>query len=263
MNYIGIFDSGVGGLGIFNAVKKILPHENIIYFADKEFFPYGGKTQEQICKRVEKITDYLVNQNCKLVVVACNTASVSSLYFLRSKFSIPIVGVVPVVKTAAMMSLNKKIGILGTTLTTESAYLKGLVNEFCPKSQGFNVTYRAADELVQIVEIADSYKNSDQILKKCLHRFKEKKVDAIALGCTHFPFLKDKMQKIMGPEIAVLDSNEAVARQVKRVLTNNDDLEDAQKAKYRFLTNKNLDDFSRQITNLINIENKEVEKIVL
>ncbi len=260
--YIGVFDSGVGGLGIFNEIRRLLPEENILYFADQGFFPYGEKKPTEIQKRAEKIVNFYINQKCKIIIIACNTASVTSLFYLRGKFQIPIVGVVPVIKTAASLSMNKKIGILGTEVAISSSYLKTLVDEFAPSGLGYEVFYQSANDLVDLVEKGKF--NNTSVIEKDLEIFKENHIDALALGCTHFPFLKNKIQESMGPQVAVLDSNEAVARQVRRILINNRWLERNRNSEYKFFTTgEDSAKFNNQIEMLSKIKNPNIEKINL
>ncbi|MCL5794965.1 MAG: glutamate racemase [Patescibacteria group bacterium] len=287
MNYIGIFDSGVGGLGIFNEILFIFPCENILYFADSKNCPYGEKPLKKIKEICRKNTKFLIDKGAKIIVVACNSASVSALNYLRSEFAgVPIIGVVPVVKTAAKITKNKRIGILATKATINSDYLKGLVREFC---NGDKVYYVAAGELVDIVEnfqfpISNFQSNpksqmsndkkliaNSKIIKNSLLPFIKAKVDVVALGCTHFPFLRAEIEEILGPKVQVLDSNAAVARQVNRILTNNRQLSvDSYppvgeaghlSVQYKFYTSGNARKSKIQIENLTGLRINKVEKI--
>lgn len=287
MNYIGIFDSGVGGLGIFLETKKLLPKENILYLADTKNCPYGEKSTEEIKIICKHNVDFLIKHGAKIVVVACNTASVSALEYLRLQFpNIPIIGVVPVVKTAAKITKNKKIGILATKRTVESSYLKNLVQEFCPKEKGFEIHYQAANELVEEVEngyfchqpktgvfLAGSQKrfsmalatnfsrHGSPIIDKVLRNLDpliNAKVDVVALGCTHFPFLRNEIESILGKKVKVLDSNSAVARQIVRVLVNNKQLSlNNKKPIYKFFTSGDVAKLQRQARDLIGFDKKD------
>jgi len=258
--YIGIFDSGVGGLGIFKEIKRFLPSENILYLADSKNCPYGEKTVEEIKKICKKNTQFLLHNNAKIIVVACNSASVAALNYLRTEFpGVPIVGVVPVVKTAVKLTKNKKIGILATRATVQSEYLKGLVKEFC---SGINVYYQASGELVDLIENDINGEKRREVLNNCLKKFIKNDVDVIALGCTHFPFVKKEIQKIVGARTEVLDSSGAVARQVKRVLTQNEELLGSQKnPDYQFYTSGTVSELKKRIKNLIYLETDQVRSI--
>ena len=287
MNYIGIFDSGVGGLGIFLEAKKLLPKENILYLADTKNCPYGEKSTEEIKRICKHNVDFLIKHGAKIIVVACNTASVSALEYLRLQFpNIPIIGVVPVVKTAAKITKNKKIGILATKRTVESSYLKNLVQEFCPKEKGFEINYQAANELVEEVEngyfchqpktgvfLAESQKRFSMALatnfsrhgspiidkvQRNLDPLINAKVDVVALGCTHFPFLRNEIESILGKKVKVLDSNSAVARQIARVLVNNKQLSlNNKKPIYKFFTSGDVAKLQRQARDLIGFDKKD------
>lgn len=254
MNYIGIFDSGVGGLGILSEIKKILPNENILYLADNANCPYGEKSIDEIKEICKKNTEFLVSQGSKIVVVACNSASVLALNYLRSEFpNIPIVGVVPVVKTAVGVTKNKRIGILATKATINSDYLKGLVKEFC---SGMKIYNQAAGDLVDIVEQINIYKETEieKKVKRNINPLIFNSVDVIILGCTHFPFLKSYIEKNVGSKVTILDSNGAVARQVKRVLEKNNSLEDNKEADYVFYSTKDKITLKVSIQSLLNIQ---------
>ncbi|MCL5970171.1 MAG: glutamate racemase [Patescibacteria group bacterium] len=220
---IGILDSGVGGLSIWREIVKELPNESTLYFADSKNCPYGEKSQEEVYKLTKRIIEFLVKKGSKLVIIACNTATVSCLDKLRQDFKdLPIVGTVPVVKTAAISSKNKKIGVLSTSLTSNSEYQKNLINAF---ANGCEVVNIGTDNLVPFIERGEI---DSPILKEALQEslkpFKKAKIDALALGCSHFPFLKKEILDILGTNVQVLDSGPAIARQVKRVLVQNNDL---------------------------------------
>lgn len=263
MSSIGIFDSGVGGLGIFNAIRDLSPRENIIYFADQAHFPYGEKNYLEIQNLATSIVEFLIKNKSKMVIAACNTASVASLHYLRSQFkNTPVVGVVPVVKTISLATLSKKVGILATKLTIESGYLKGLVDEFCPSAGGYKVYYQEAKELVDRVEKGE-IAGAEEKIKKYLKIFQKNKVDAIALGSTHLPFFKEQIQRLMGPSVAVFDSNAAVARQVERLLRKTNMPEEGASPQYRFYTTLDPSGFKIQIERLTGLKNPKVEKVSL
>jgi glutamate racemase len=295
---IGIFDSGVGGLGIFDEVRKLMPNEQILYLADTKNCPYGEKSEEEIKQICQKNAKFLIEKGADVVVVACNTASTIALEFIRSELDkmtsnnhiplrkwnmveeckISVVGVVPVVKTCSELSISKRIGILATKRTIESQYLKDLAEKWCPKKDGFEIYYQAANELVKIVESENfdycstrmkfegelnSSRNTRTIIKKYLQPFINAKVDVIALGCTHFPFLRNEIQKIMGESVKILDSNGAVARQVERIVISNKEIssKEDKSSKYRFFTTGDTKTFKVQIKNLIGLKTDNVEKV--
>ena len=215
---IGVFDSGVGGLSILQELKKILPNETFIFVADQKNVPYGGKTREQLIKLSDNIVDFLVNKKkVKLIVIACNTSTVYSIDHLRFKYKIPIVGTVPVIKTIANHTKSGKIAVFSTPATAKSKYLSSLIKEFAPRATVYKVGGTGLEDLVE----AGNLKNPK--IKKILNTFliplKEKGIDALALGCTHYPFLYDQIEAILGKKIKIVDSGKAVARRTRDVLT--------------------------------------------
>lgn len=237
-NPIGILDSGLGGLTVWKEVVKLLPHESIMYIGDSLNTPYGAKSEEDIYRLSKKIVDFLLSKHVKLIVIACNTITVSCLDKLRDDYpDIPIVGTVPVVKTAVERTKNNRIGILSTTRTATSTYQRNLINEF---AGGCDVFVHGTDELVPMIEKGEvEGERINLVLKKVLTQFQKEQVGTIALGCTHFPFLKQQMQEILGPEVTILDSGAAIARQVKRVLENNNALTEQKHPTYEFYTTGN------------------------
>lgn len=216
MQPIVILDSGIGGLSIYKSIKKLLPQEDYIYIADKKYFPYGELSSQLIQERVNKILGYFRAQNTKLVILACNTATVSALSSARKNFpALAIVGTVPVIKTCAERTQNNNIGVLCTLKTARSSYQKKIIAQFASDK---NVYVKACPGLVELIESADE---SSSELSKSLEYLKRKNIDTLALGCTHFPLIRKRIQKIMGDKVLILDSSYAIARQAKRVLENN------------------------------------------
>lgn len=214
---IGIFDSGVGGLTILSEIRKFLPHESIIYLADQKNIPYSSKSKQELAKITSKIVRFLIEKRAKIIVVACNTATVYALDHLRTKFDTAIIGIVPVVKTASQRTKKGRIGILSTVGTAKSRYQKYLIKKFASGSKVSNI---GTDEIVPFIESGkmDS-KELNDVLEKVLKQFSN--IDVLVLGCSHYPFLKDKIQNILGSKVLILDSGPAVARQVARVLEKN------------------------------------------
>ena len=214
---IGIFDSGVGGLGVFKAVVQLLPYENIVYVAGNKYMPFGKKTAQEVQQISEVIVRFLIdNHNVKLIVIACNTATVASIDYLRAKFSIPIVGVVPIVKPACEQTKTGCVAILSTPLTAESLYIKDLIQKF---SQGTHVLSIGCPGLADLIEQGKiNSQEVDALLRTLITPVLTNSADIIGLCSTHYPFIRHQLQKIVGPDVIIIDSNDAVARQVKRVL---------------------------------------------
>ena len=219
---VGVFDSGVGGLSILREIQALLPQESFVFVADQKHFPYGQKTQPQLEDLTTKIVRFLISEGVKLIVVACNTATINTIEHLRENFPLPIVGVVPVVKKLAEVTSTKKVGILATPLTSRSPYLQELISTHTGGIQVFNRDGGGLEELIEKGDLDSS--EVTKTLQAVLIPMKKAGIDALALGCTHYPFLKEQIKKVVGPDVLVLDSGGAVARQVKRILENNNAL---------------------------------------
>jgi glutamate racemase len=252
---IGIFDSGVGGLSVLLEIQRLLPNETSIFFADQAFVPYGEKTQEELVDRVTKIIEFLRTKNIKAVVVACNTATVYTIDEIRKKFDLPIIGTVPVVKTLASVSKTRKGAVLSTPATAKSPYLTDLIQKFALDMEIAKVGGSKLEELVEAGDL-DSPK-INQILQETLEPLVTSGVDALALGCTHYPFLRAQIVSIVGPNVAVLDSGAAVARRLQEILRNNDTLA-TQKTEDEYYTTGDEDKF-RNVAQLLT--KKELSKV--
>lgn len=214
---IGVFDSGVGGLSILLEIRRLLPVEDLIYVADTAHCPYGIKPLAEIRERALTITDFLIAHGVKLVVVACNSASIAGLDHIREVHpEIPIVGVEPAVKPAQAVTRNGKIGVLATRLTLNGSRFSMLVEKY---GTGLEVYTQPAPGLVELVEAGtvDS-PEAEALLKEYLQPLLKKGVDTLILGCTHYPFLRPLIYKIAGPSVTVLDTGQAVAKQTAKVL---------------------------------------------
>tara|TARA_R110001592_G_scaffold362770_1_gene678154 strand:+ start:3693 stop:4487 length:795 start_codon:yes stop_codon:yes gene_type:complete len=213
---IGIFDSGVGGLSIGHAIRTALPEEDLMYFADLGFSPYGVKATPIIRERSEYIVNFLINQGCKAVVVACNTATVNTISDLRSKFSIPIFGVEPGIKPAALQSKTGVIGVLATQQTLESDSFQQLKTTY---SKMVTIETMACPEFVSLVENLNH--NGDKATDVAEHYIRpllSAGSDQIILGCTHFSFLISAINKVVGGEATIIDTATPVAMEVSRRL---------------------------------------------
>lgn len=248
-NPIGIFDSGLGGLSIYQEIKKTLPEENFIYLADHKNIPYGEKSINEIQNFTIRNLIILKRKNIKLAVVACNTSTVSGINVYRQNFFFPIIGVVPVVKTASEKSKNGIIGILSTITTAKSGYQKNLIKQFCSDKKVINV---GSKNLVSFVEKGKLYgKEVTKELKKDLKQILDSKADIIVLGCTHFPFLKKAIKKIVN-NAKIIDSGKAVARQVKRILEKEHILGKNKRGKTEFYTTGNSKEVSKSASKILN-----------
>lgn len=216
---IGIFDSGVGGTSIWKEIHNLLPLEKTIYLSDSKNAPYGVKTQEEIIRLSLKNTEKLLAMNCKLIVVACNTATTNAIKVLRATYKVPFIGIEPAIKPAALKSANKAIGILATrgTLTSE---LFAQTSEIYTRD--INVIEVEGNGLVELIE--SGKKDSAEarnLLEELLKPMLKAGIDYLVLGCSHYPFLIPLLKEILSEEVEIIDSGEAVAKQTKAILLNN------------------------------------------
>lgn len=198
-------------------VRKLLPQEEIVYLADHAHFPYGPRSWEVICQLAVEATECLLAKGAKLVVVACNTATSAAIAHLRQRYpQVPFVGMVPPVKPAAAITRNGRIAILATEGTVHSQALADLVAQF---AQGRQVYSDVAPELVEAVERGDLGSSRVQgMLRRRLAPLLARGIDTLALGCSHYSFLRPLMMAVAGPQVAVLDAAAPVAQQVARVV---------------------------------------------
>lgn len=239
-NPIGVFDSGVGGSSIWQEIHRLLPFENTIYLADSKNAPYGNKTPEEITALSLKNTKKLLDLNCKIIVVACNTATTNAIKALREKYSLPIIGIEPAIKPAALKTKSKSIGILATKGTLSSALFSTTTKEF---TKDISVVEIIGEGLVPLIE-AGNLDGPEMInlLKKHTRPMIEANVDYIVLGCSHYPYIVPALKKILPKQVEIIDSGEAVAKQTKTVLQNLNLLrEDNTKPKLQFYTNTETD----------------------
>ncbi|HXF84657.1 MAG TPA: glutamate racemase [Anaerolineales bacterium] len=214
---IGVFDSGVGGLSVLRALRAQLPEESVIYFGDQGHIPYGPRPLMQIRTFAEAITNFLLAQNAKMIVVACNTASAAALKYLREKFpNVPFVGMEPAVKPAAETTQTGKVGVLATPATFQGALYASVVERF---AHGVELLQHTCPGLVQQIEQGNlDGAETRAILEEALLPMLEKNIDTVVLGCTHYPFVIPLIQRIVGEKVRVIDPAPAVARQVRRLL---------------------------------------------
>lgn len=213
---IGVFDSGVGGLSVAREIRARLPSEDILYFADTAYCPYGGRPLQQIRDRSLAIGRDLVSRGAKVIVVACNSASGAALEALRADLDIPIVGLEPAVKPGVAATRSGRVGVLATAATLQAERFDRLASTF---ASGIELYPQACPGLVDLVEAGQTTGESvRQVLEPLLAPLRGAGVDTVVLGCTHYPFLSDAVRKVMGADVIILDSGDAVARQVERVL---------------------------------------------
>ena len=232
---IGIFDSGIGGITILNSIKKILPNENIIYLSDNLNSPYGNKSKDKIHKLSSKNTRFLIDNGCKLIVVACNTATTNSIEELRSNFKIPFVGIEPAIKPAAIQTKSGMVGVLATKGTLSSRLFSKTVNDH---AKNINIIEQNAEGLVELIEKGFFDGNKiEKKLKKYLLPMVDKGIDHLVLGCTHYPLLIKTIRSLIPKNIKIIDSGKAVAKQTKILIQKNNIESNLIEVKYLFYCN--------------------------
>jgi len=238
---IGVFDSGIGGLSIAHCIQQNLPNEKLIYVADSQFAPYGGKSSTEIIKRVNKIADWLIEQQVKAIVVACNTATVNAIDQLRLRVSIPIIGVEPAIKPAALQSNTKKVALLVTEATALNNRFLSLVDKH---KNGADIYIQPCAGLVELIE--QGLHESEQcrkLLKRFLQPLLLKNIDTLVLGCTHYPFVRSVIKDIVGDKISIMETAQPVTEQLIRQLDlNNLLMSGKQISKHRFFTSNRVSD---------------------
>ncbi len=216
---IAFFDSGVGGLPYLGWAKEHLPRETFVYFADTAHFPYGEKSAKEVRTFVlEGVEGVIRASNPKMIVIACNTASVVALSELRARFRLPFVGVVPALKPAAERSAGRRIALLATGLTAEDGYTDDLVRSFAADCEVIRI---GDGELVRFVEYELVSSDAERIrsaIRPIVEAVRAKGVDSLVLACTHFTLLDAAFKRELGDSVAIVDSREGVGRQIMRLL---------------------------------------------
>lgn len=213
---IGILDSGLGGLSVFNEVRKLMPDESILYFGDSAWCPYGARTTEEIQHRVFKVTDFLLEHGCKIIVIACNSATISAVEALRATYPVPFVGMEPGVKPAAAKTQTGTIGVLATEASLAGEKFHRLVSAH---GEGLRIITRPCPQFVNLVEDGELHGDTAQkIVEEETIPLIEAGADVLVLGCTHYPFLRPLIQKVAGSDVKILDTGAAVARHTKSLL---------------------------------------------
>jgi glutamate racemase len=213
---VGVFDSGVGGLTILKELLRELPDERFIYFGDTGNCPYGVRPVAEIQELSRNAARFLLDRGAKVIVVACNTASVSALAYLREHFDCPFVGVVPAIKPAAARTRTGRVGIAATEASARGDYLRRLIAEH---ANGVEVYAAGCPRLVLLAEqgILDG-QEAEAAIREYITPMLENDIDTLVLGCTHFPAMRAAFERVAGPDVVVIDSGAAIARQTRRVL---------------------------------------------
>lgn len=214
---IGIFDSGIGGLTVMSAVRQVLPGEHLCYFGDNAHVPYGPRSLEEVHGFSHGITKALLDRDCKLIVIACNTASAAALASLREAFpEVPFVGMEPAVKPAVEHTHTGVVGVIATVATFQSDLYASVVERF---AQGVEVLHQPCPGLVKQIEAGEfGTPRTESMLRGWLEPMLARNIDALVLGCTHYPIIRPLIERIVGPGVRVIDPAPAIARRTKHLL---------------------------------------------
>jgi glutamate racemase len=216
VNAIGVFDSGVGGLSVLKHIRAQLPRLPLFYVADSGHVPYGDKTAEYIRERSLVLTEFLVARGAAAVVVACHTATAAAAALLRARFAIPIIAMEPAVKPAVTATRSRVVGVLATVGTLESARFAALLEQYAGDVE---IVTQACPGLVEQVEAGElATPATRELVARYTKPLLERGADTLVLGCTHYPFLRPLIAEVAGPAVTLIDTGEAVARQVVRRL---------------------------------------------
>jgi len=211
---IGLLDSGVGGISVLQALQKLLPHENFIYFADSVHFPYGEKSPLEVTRYTSQITAFLLSQNIQMLVVACHTASAMSLNSLQANFPIPVIGMIqPTLATLKKVTKNRRIGILGTKGTIQSDVYQKAIRETFEDAVIFPIVCLELEKKIENNEVI-----SQELIKECLKPILGQEIDSLLLVCTHYPHIQLEIEQELDPQTTVINPSLSVAEEVKKQL---------------------------------------------
>ena len=218
-NPIGLFDSGIGGLSIWQAIHAMLPRESTLYLADSRHAPYGNKSMDEVLNLAVKNTEYLLARNCKLIVVACNTATTQTISHLRKSFEVPFIGIEPAIKPAALNTKTNKVGVLATKGTLASSLFH---STSALHAAGVVILEQEGIGLVERVEAGELEGQAlEAHLMDLVEPMLDEGIDQLVLGCTHYPFLIPSLKKILPESVRIVDCSPAVARQTAAILLQN------------------------------------------
>lgn len=213
---IGFFDSGVGGLSVVREFRRLRPEATVYYVADWEHCPYGGKPEPLIRDRAHALTRMLLAQGCQVVVVACNTATAVAIDSLRAAFDVPFVGMEPAVKPAALHSTSGVVGILATESTFHGRLFKETSARFADRARIVTAVGRGFVERVEAGDVGSP--QTEAVVREAIRPLLDAGADHLVLGCTHYPFLKDVIRKVAGPDVVIVDPSLPVALRAAELL---------------------------------------------
>lgn len=254
---IGIFDSGVGGLTVYKAIRECFPNEDLIYFGDTARVPYGPKSKETIIEYSVQNARFLLQHNVKIIIVACNTSSAAAIHHLSKITSIPVMGVIePGAQQAVESSSNHRIGVIGTEGTVRSGAYSRAIHQLAPITQVFSL---ACPLFVPLAEEGWlDHPVTKAIAAEYLGFFKDKDIDTLVLGCTHYPLLAPVIQEVMGESTRLVDSAQAITTHLRTLLT---DEEDTQVGTNSFFVSDNEQKFSSIASRILGYEITQLKRV--
>lgn len=245
---VGIFDSGIGGLSVAREIRRALPAEHLLYLADTRYLPYGDRPEAWVRERSVAIGRWMEARGAKVLVVACNTASGAALEALREVLSIPVIGLEPALKPAARESPSGRVGVMATTRTIGSARLQRLVDEHCRTVEVVRHPCPGLADLVEEGTLAGA--DFEARIEAYAAPLREAGVDTVVLGCTHYVFVKDAIQRALGPGVRLMDSGEAIARRTRQILAEAGALAPEGPGSFRVLTSGDPAEVGRVVRRL-------------
>lgn len=241
---VGMFDSGIGGLTVFEQVTYLLPHESLIYFGDTANVPYGGRPVNELIQLGDRIIRFLMTQKVKYVVFACNTSSSVSIGVLRERYPVPMIGLVePGARMAVAATKNKRVGLLATEITVKSGSYPRAITEI---DQNVQVFSQAAPRLVPLVEAGKvNTPEAKAALTEYLAPLKGAGIDTLVFGCTHYPFFAEDVSQILGPEVTLVDPAVAIAMEAEEDMRRRGLLAQSGRPVHKFYVSGNPEEFDR------------------
>jgi len=259
---VGFLDSGLGGLSVMKEVKKLLPRENIEYFADNQRQPYGEKSQSELVKFTLQIISFFLKKKIKICVIACNTATAASFEQAKEHFSIPIIGVIkPAVQDAIKKTKNKRIGVIATEFTTKNEAYPQEIKRVAPEIKVFS---NFCPEFVSIVEAGKfTALKTYVVAREYLKPLKDAQIDTLILGCTHYSFLKKVISDIMGPEVILIDPSVSTSLTLKEVLIQKGISKEEGKSKENYYTTGLPEKVEKTAKIILNSGSFKIQKVRL
>lgn len=248
-NPVGVFDSGIGGVSVLTAVRTELPTVDLVYAGDNFHLPYGEKTMDEIMTYSRGVVEFLRAKGCCVIVIACNTASAAALKTLREEYNdLVFVGMEPAVKPAAEQTQTGVVGVLATTATFQGELFASVVERF---ANGVKVIQQPCPGLVQQIEAgALESPETEHMLRGWLEPMKHQHIDRIVLGCTHYPFVRNTIRKILGEGVTIIDPAPAIAKQVRRTLEVRNEIPETGSGNVSWYTSGNAQQFAHTLQQL-------------